>query len=96
MLNNGARGLYEAIASAKLAWLGIPEVRIPSPYTSLADLLASSVSEPRRSGEKFVDARGKAWHADEHAGLAIAAWLLLRARELVAAPLDRELLTEPL
>ena len=40
MLNYGARAIYEAIASAKLAWLGIPELRIPSPYTSKADLSA--------------------------------------------------------
>ena len=78
MLNNGARAIYEAIASAKLAWLGIPELRIPSPYTSKADLSASSVYETKRRGEDFVDASGKKWHADEHAGLTIAAWLLLR------------------
>jgi len=78
MLNNGARAIYEAIASAKLAWLGIPKLRIPSPYTSKADLSASSVYETKRRGEDFVDASGKKWHADEHAGLTIAAWLLLR------------------
>jgi hypothetical protein len=85
MLNNGARAQYEAIASAKLAWLGIPELRIPSFYTSLADLVASTVSETRRRGEKFVDASGKEWHADEHAGLTIPACLLLRVKETVDA-----------
>jgi hypothetical protein len=79
MLNNGARALYERIASDKLAWLGIPEIRIPSPYTSLADLRASTVSETKRRGETFIDAYGVEWHADEHAALTISAWPLLRA-----------------
>jgi hypothetical protein len=96
MLNNGARALYEKIASDKLAWLGIPEVRIPSPYTSMADLRASAVFETKRRGEKFVDAFGVEWHADEHAGLTIAAWLLMRLRELADGSRSRELTTRPL
>jgi hypothetical protein len=85
MVNNGARALYEAIASAKLAWLGIPESRIPSWFTSLADLVASTVEGTKRNGERVTDASGREWRADEHAGLTIAAWLLLRARNIVAA-----------
>jgi hypothetical protein len=60
-------------------------LRIPSFYTSLADLLASTVSTTKRRGEKFVDASGKEWHADEHAALTIAAWLMLRANETIDA-----------
>jgi hypothetical protein len=84
MLNNGARALYERIASDKLAWLGIPEVRIPSPYTSMGDLRASVVFETKRRGEKFIDASGVEWHADEHAALTIAAWLLALVRQFAS------------
>jgi hypothetical protein len=85
MMNNGARALYEAMASARLAWLGMPEFRIPSWFTSQADLVASTVEGTKRNGERFTDAAGRGWRADEHAGLTIAAWLLLRQRESVAA-----------
>jgi hypothetical protein len=41
------------------------------------------VSDTKRRGEMFVDAFGRKWHADEHAALTIACWLLLRLKEVV-------------
>jgi hypothetical protein len=78
LLNNGSRGQYERAASHKLAWLGIPEVRIPSFYTSMADVRKAVIEAFRRKGEVFTDVDGVVWHADEHAALTIAVWLLLR------------------
>ena len=77
--------MFERMASAKLAWLGIPEFRIPAPFTSLVDFVASSVTATKRDGEVFVVASGKRWHAVEHAALSIAVWLILRLREVVDA-----------
>jgi hypothetical protein len=78
VMGNAARGLLERIASAKLAWLGIPEVRIPAPYTSSTDWRCALVDKAQRKGEVFralID--GLVTHADEHAAVTIALWLLM-------------------
>ena len=53
VMDNAARGLLERIASAKLAWLGIPEVRLPAPYTSSSDWRCALVDKAQRTGEVF-------------------------------------------
>ena len=77
MIANASRALYEAAASGKLAWLGIPELRAPSFHTSAWDMRFAVVDKTMRKGEVFVGVDGQRWHADEHASLGIAVWHLL-------------------
>jgi hypothetical protein len=85
MLNNGAKGQFVRRASAKLKWWGVPEVVVPSYYTSTTDVRHAVVDARQRSGELFK-ARRDGWqmHADLHAGLTLALWPLLRPRAELA------------
>ncbi|HEV2824260.1 MAG TPA: hypothetical protein VG035_03515 [Actinomycetota bacterium] len=61
-----------------VAGLGIPEVRIPAPYTSSSDWRCALVDKAQRTGEVFralID--GMVAQADEHAAVTIALWLLM-------------------
>ena len=82
LMNNGCRGMIERMASAKLAWLGILEVKIPSFFTSSTDTRHSAVDKDQRDGHEFTSkADGRVWHADEHSTETIGNWLLLRPVE---------------
>ncbi len=82
MLNNGSKGQYRRRASGKLLWNGIPEVAVPSWYTSRACLTHSVVVDQRhRRGESiFLPCCNRHEHADEHAGDTLAGFLLLRPK----------------
>jgi len=68
-----------------LKWWGVPEVVVPSYYTSTTDVRHAVVDARQRSGELFK-ARADGWrmHADLHAGLTLALWPLLRPRMQLA------------
>jgi len=53
MLKNGAKGQFVRRASAKLKWWGVPEVVVPSKYTSTTDVLHAVVDARQRSREVF-------------------------------------------
>jgi hypothetical protein len=86
LMNNGCRGRLERIASGKLEWLGVPEARLPSWYTSTTDWRHARVDAAQRSGEVFTSAvDGMVRHADEWASSLFAQFLLLREKAAVAA-----------
>jgi hypothetical protein len=79
MMNNGAKGQFLQRMSDKLKWWGVPEVILPSYYTSSTDVRYSVVDGKQRKGEVFTARRdGRKMHADLHAGLTLALWPLLR------------------
>ena len=79
MLNNGSKGQFLRRMSSKLKWFGVPEVVIPSFYTSSTDVRFSVVDKKQRKGEVFTASTdGRKMDADLHAGLTIALWPLLR------------------
>ena len=82
MLNNGSKGQYRRRASGKLLWNGIPEVAVPSWYTSRVCLTHSAVVDKKhRRGESlFLPCCNRHDHADEHAGDTLAGFLFLRPR----------------
>ena len=85
MLNNGAKGQFLRRMSDKLRWMGVPEIVVPSWYTSTTDVRNSRVDKKQRSGETFVaKADGRRMHADLHAALTLALWPLLRPNEGMA------------
>lgn len=78
LLRNGSRGWIEQMASDKLAWFGIPEVKIPSFYTSTTDGRHGVVDKEQRKSEVFKAKQdGMTRHADEHAAVTIGNWLLM-------------------
>ena len=83
MTNNGAKGQYLRIASAKLRWFGIPEVTVPSYYTSCTDVRHAVVDKRQRKTQDRFVARvdGRVMQADLHAALTIALYALLRPLE---------------
>jgi hypothetical protein len=86
LMNNGCRGRLERIASGKLEWLGVPEARLPSWYTSTTDWRHARVDAAQRNGEVFTSAvDGMVRHADEWASSLFAQFLLLREKAAVAA-----------
>ncbi len=79
MINNGSKGQYIRRASDKFLWDGIPEIAVPSYYTSCTCTIHSLVDKPMRSGETFLCPKcGSERHADENASDTIANYLLLR------------------
>ena len=87
MINNGARAQYTSRADNKLAWRGIPQLKIPAFYTSTTDWRHGLVDKAQRRGETFVSAvDGKRWHADLHAAEMIGRWLFLRPKNTAAQP----------
>ena len=83
MLNNGSKGQYQRRAADKLQWNGIPEVAIPSWYTSRACFRHSIIVEKRhRTGERiFLPCCNCYDNADEHAADTLACFLFLRLRD---------------
>ena len=79
MINNGSKGQYIRRALDKLEWNGIPQVPVPSFFTSTTCMIHSLVDRTMRSGEEFLcPLCGKPRHADENAADTIANYLLLR------------------
>jgi len=79
MINNGSQGQYIRRASDKFRWDGIPELLVPSYYTSTACTCHSLIDASMRSGEIFRCPKcASAANADEHASDTIANYLLLR------------------
>jgi hypothetical protein len=83
MINNGARGQYARRASAKFQWNGIPELWLPSYYTSTTCFRHGIVDGKQRRGDKFACKHCKAEgrkpeHADDHAALTLGAYLFLK------------------
>jgi hypothetical protein len=85
MINNGSRGQYAKRVSAKLKWNGIPEITLPSYYTSTTCFIHGIVDKKQRKGDVFTCKRciaegGKPEHADEHAALTLGAYLFLQPK----------------
>lgn len=79
MINNGSKGKYVRCSSDKLRWDGIPELVVPSYYTSTTCTIHSRVDETMRHGEVFCcPLCGKKEHADEHAADTLAYYLQLK------------------
>jgi hypothetical protein len=83
MINHGSRGQYSRRASAKFLWNGVPEVALPSYYTSTTCYRHAVVHKSQRKGDKFSCKRCRAEgrgheHADAHAADTLGAYLLLR------------------
>jgi hypothetical protein len=82
MLNNGSKGQYQRRAADKLRWNGVPEVALPSWYTSRACTTHSTiVAAQHRQGETiYLPCCGRHEHADEHASDTLAQFLFLTPR----------------
>lgn len=79
MINNGAKGQYIRRAAMKLRWNGVPEVVVPSYWTSSTDVRVGVVDGAQRRGEVFVArSDGRRRHADLHAAQTLALWPILR------------------
>ena len=80
MSNNGAKGQYLRMASAKLRWFGIPERTVPSYHTSSTDVRFAVVDKrQRKTQDRFVARKDKrVWQADLHAGGVLALYPQLR------------------
>lgn len=75
MINNGSKGQYIRRASDKLLWNGIPELAMPTPYTSQACLYHQQLG--KRQGERFTCPRcEESRHSDLNAAMNIAGMLL--------------------
>lgn len=94
MLNNGSKGQYQKRATDKMLWNGVPELVVPSWYTSRACLAHSVIVDKKhRKGERIhLPCCGIDDHADEHAADTIACYPLLQPRN-DAAPLARHYVT---
>ena len=78
MINNGSKGQYLARASNKLIWNGVPELAIPSFYTSTFCHLTGVVDKRQRRGDTFTSRLGGyVRNSDLHASETIACYLLL-------------------
>lgn len=83
MINHGSRGQYVRRASAKFAWNGVPQIALPSYYTSTTCTRHALVSKSQRKGDWFTCPRCKAEgrpreHAHAHAADTLGAYLQLR------------------
>mgnify|MGYP002714616539 CR=1 FL=1 len=78
MMNNGAKGKFIRWAPAKLEWFGIPEIVLPSYYTSTTCILHRLVDKKMRKGDVFYcPACSETRHADLNAGLTLALYPVL-------------------
>jgi hypothetical protein len=85
MMNNGSKGQFLRRMSGKLKWYDVPEIVVPSWHTSSTDVRHSVVDTAQRRGEGFrAKVDGWLMHADLHAALTVALWLLLRPRQSLA------------
>ena len=78
MINNGSKGQYLRRAADKLLWNGVPELAVPSYYTSTFCHLTGVVEKSQRRGDTFTSKLGGySRDADLHASETIACYLLL-------------------
>jgi transposase len=80
MMNNGSKGQHVRASSAKLKWSGIPEVTVPSYYTSSTDIRFGVVDKAQRKTQDRFKAStdGREMQADIHAACTIGLYALLR------------------
>jgi hypothetical protein len=80
MINNGSKGQYQKRATDKFQWNGIPEIVVPSWYTSRTCLKHSRIVDKKhRKGERiYLPCCDQHHHADEHASDTIATYPLLK------------------
>ena len=69
MINNGSKGQYQRRASQKFLWNGVPEIVIPSWYTSRACVRHASILPERKSRDEYLlfPCCGQRFQRDEHA-----------------------------
>ena len=82
MINHGSKGQYQNRATDKLNWDGIPEIKVPSWYTSRACTTHGTIVEAkfRRGDQIYFDCCQQKYHADEHAADTIATMLFVRPK----------------
>ena len=80
MLNAGSKGQYQRRASAKMLWNGVPEIVLPSWYTSRTCPRHGHIAEKHhRQGERLhLPCCQRTVHADEHAADVIAGYPVLQ------------------
>jgi transposase len=80
MLNAGSKGQYQRRASAKMLWNGVPEIVVPSWYTSRTCPRHGHIAERHhRQGEHLhLPCCQRTVHADEHAADVIAGYPVLQ------------------
>lgn len=77
MINDGARGQYARKAARGLAWDGVPEIVVPSWYTSTTCFRSATVDASQRRGDTFTSRRlGYRKDADLHAASTLAHYLI--------------------
>jgi hypothetical protein len=88
MINHGSKGQYQRRASQNLRWNGVPEVVVPSWYTSRSCVWHAVILPQKfRRGERIeLPCCGREDHADEHAADTIACYPLLVAQALWPPP----------
>lgn len=81
MINHGSKGQYQKRATEKMLWNGVPEIVVPSWYTSRACVTHGVVVDRKcRQGERIkFPCCGKVFDADMHAADTIASYPFLRA-----------------
>ena len=86
MINHGSKGQYQKRATDKFLFNGVPEIVVPSWYTSRVCLTHNQIMDARqRKGESiYLSCCQKHDHADEHAAQTIAMYPLLRKQKLTA------------
>ena len=96
MITDGSLGRYGRLAASKLGWRGIPQVLVPSYYTSSTDVRHGVVDKAQRKRDVFtarVD--GARMHADLHAAAVIGLWPFLVPKDSTGDP-ARGLVRKPL
>lgn len=83
-INLSCRGRYARMASNKLAWAHIPELIVPSYYTSKACLIHSLPEGWRKDEDYRCPLCGETVHADAHAAATIGLLLLARPRQVLS------------
>lgn len=78
MINAGCKGRYGRMASGKLAWMGVPQIAVPSFYTSSTDVRHGVVDKGQRRGDVFTSRVDQTvMHADVQAAAVIGLWPFL-------------------
>ena len=88
MINHGAKGQYQRMAKDKCLWNGVPEIPVPSWYSSRYCGEHSTIVEKRyRKGEQILfPCCGQTFHADEHAAFTLGCYPFLRPIAFVPGP----------
>lgn len=87
MINAGCKGRYGRMASGKLAWMGVPQVAVPSFYTSSTDVRHGVVDKGQRRGDVFTSRVDQTvMHADVQAAAVIGLWPFLVSKSKPKTP----------